>query len=123
MATQPGTGVNATSSVLSFAMPAIMGSTNHLHEWAHKRLALTLQHHDKEGANVARTNDGGTQAPPQEGQPKPMGVGLKPTVLAQVAAAIVAAFRTGRGMDGDDTKIPPRPPMTPKPTGSSSQQS
>jgi hypothetical protein len=105
MATQLGTGVNATSSVLSFAMLAIMGSTDHLLEWAHKRLALTLQHHYKEGANVARTNDGGTQALPQEGQPKPTGVGLEPTVLGQVAAAIVAAFRTRTGMNGDDTGV------------------
>jgi hypothetical protein len=33
------------------------------------------------------------------------GIGLEPTVLAQVAAAVVAAFRTGTGMDGEDTGV------------------
>jgi hypothetical protein len=62
MATEPGTGVNSTSSILSFAMPAIMGSTDHLHEWAHNRLALTLKQLSDDDNSRSRGPEGGTHS-------------------------------------------------------------
>jgi hypothetical protein len=42
MASQAGTGINVMSSILSFAMSAIMGTTDRLHEWAHEQIAMML---------------------------------------------------------------------------------
>ena len=105
MATQPGTGVNSTSSVLSFAMPAIMGSTEHLYEWAHNRLGVTLHHHTTAGTTGEGQDGGSSRRPVSNNQPAVPGVGLEPTVLAQVAAAVVAAFRTGTGTDGQEAGV------------------
>jgi hypothetical protein len=101
----PGTGANSTSSVLSFAMPAILGSTDHLHEWAHNRLALTLVHsmeEDRAQGHGVRLN-----APyaSWESQTHPSGSVVEAGMLAQVTAAVVAAFRAGNGLDSTEATV------------------
>lgn len=102
VAAHSGTGANATSSVLSFAMPAILGSTDHLHEWAHHRLGLTLVHSNA----LEGTQEGATQASSSHGataQRHPSGTVMEAGMLAQVTAAVVAAFRAGNGLDSSET--------------------
>ena len=98
MATQPGTGVNATSSLLSFAMPAILGSTDHLHEWAHNRLAITLASSGEAVDKGTLVNGVDRAAASGSHQPQPSTIGIEPTMLAQVTAAVMVAFRTGSGL-------------------------
>jgi hypothetical protein len=93
VASQAGTGTNTSSSVLSFTMPAILGTTDHLHEWAHKRLAITLgPKTTKPGQTENSQTLNGTsqrQGPQREA--------VDVTMLAQVTTAVVAAIRAGEG--------------------------
>ena len=87
----PNTGTNITSSVLSFAMPAVIGMTDHLHEWAHHRLGVSL------GPNITpdACNDTAPTSLIQQGPtdgPRPGTLDVR--VRAQVTAAVEAALRT-----------------------------
>lgn len=101
MAAHPGMGVNTSSSILSFAMPTIMGSTEHLFEWAHNRLAVTLTHREKDNQPCGLTGQRREQyAPPDRNTQHTTTV--DPGVLAQVTAAVVAAFRASGGPDNGE---------------------
>jgi hypothetical protein len=102
-AAHAGTGPNASSSTVSFAMPAIVGCTDHLHEWAHNRLTITLppapdNAHSGNSSAAAGTRDGISNNQPQ------IEVGL----LAQVTAAVLAAVRAGNGQEAMPAGIPGR---------------
>lgn len=94
-AAQSGTGPNSSSSLLSFTMPAIMGCTDHLHEWAHTRLTFTLPPHSLPDTTSPQ---GANPTSQQTGQPH-----VDVTTLAQVTAAIMTAVRAGSGQDGMGT--------------------
>ena len=87
MAAQVGSGANMTSSLLSFALPAICSNTKHLHAWAHGRLSFTL---DK------TTPDSMAKSMQQKGRrAEHQGATNIPdtvTVIAQVTSAVVAAL-------------------------------
>jgi hypothetical protein len=91
MASQAGTGPNASSSTLSFAMPVILGTAEHLHEWAHKRLALTVGSTGADPSPARPTNTGN----PGEWESQREGVDM--ATLAQVTAAVIAAIRMTTG--------------------------
>jgi hypothetical protein len=94
MASLAGTGTNSTSSVLSVAMPAVIGATDHLQEWAHNRLEISLG----PARAPPASEDTPTQRSGQQGHGNDQRQGsLDVGVLAQVTAAVVAAFRTGNG--------------------------
>lgn len=99
MAAQPGTGANATSSLLSFAMPAIMGSTEHLHEWAHNRLAVTMPRNGVDSHPCTAAASTGENASSPSGNRSHTTGTVDPGMLAQVTAAVVAAFRASGGAD------------------------
>jgi hypothetical protein len=99
MAAQPGTGTNAASSMLAFATPAILGTSEHFHSWAHARLLATLGPivTEAQGERQANTIPGGTTTPTGNAQ-GPVDVGL----IAQVTAAVVAALRAeGQASSGE----------------------
>jgi hypothetical protein len=122
VAAHPGTGVNANSSVLSFAMPAILGSTEHLHEWAHKRLALTLVLPTGETTSPDRGQGPIAQQPASNPNPGSAGGLVEAGLLAQVAAAVVAAFRAGNGLDSTETPARGRGKASDAPTAYSEFQ-
>lgn len=103
MAAHAGTGANATSSILSFAMPAVLGSSEHLHEWAHHRLALTLTSPTSKKANHDSSQLSQAQQSPRNFGSRPSGTAVEVGLLAQVTAAVVAAFRAGNGVDSTET--------------------
>ena len=98
MAAMLGTGTNSTGSSLLFALPAVMGTTDHLHEWAHLHLALTLGP-AMVPTTAPQTNTGkagnNNTVVPTPGRQTPGGIDVG--VLVQVTAAMVAAFRVGEG--------------------------
>jgi hypothetical protein len=101
-AAQGGTGADASSSLISFAMPAIMGSTDHLHEWAHNRLTITLGPRDQNRVLTPGQTDLTNSA---SNAGVRMGAGpIDMAMLAQVTAAVMKAIRAGGGQgttDGD----------------------
>lgn len=95
MAAQPGSGTNSGSSLLSFVTPAIMGTSEHLQEWAHHRLATTLP--PATTINSSFSPDGGRgrqlfgEGTGGTGTAREAPVSM----VAQVTAAVVAAMRAG----------------------------
>jgi hypothetical protein len=93
MVAQAGTGANVLSSILSFAMPVVLGTMDHLHEWAHNWLKLTLGKHTAitvPTGNTSQEHENNTQGH------APMGE-VDVSMLAQVTAAVVAAIWAGEG--------------------------
>ena len=104
MAAMLGTGVNGTSSDLSFALPAVMGTTEHLQEWAHHCITMTLgpmepaTHKNLAGAGTTRPNN------TPENSPDGQRVGsIDMGVLSQVTAVVVPAFHAGHGIHAGAT--------------------
>lgn len=101
MAAQPGTGTNASSSLVSFAMPAILGSTEHLHEWAHSRLHITLGL----GTASKKETPGQPEGCQQLTNHMSWAAGqsqMEVTMIAQVTAAVMAAVRAGGSTGSTD---------------------
>jgi hypothetical protein len=90
MAAQPGTDTNSASSMISFATPAVLGMSGHLHTWAHNKLQSTLgsPHGSNEPPPDQGTGDRGT-AGSASGEHRTMDV----NIITQVTAAVVAALR------------------------------
>ena len=93
MTVQPVTGVNGTSSTLSFAMLAIMGSTEHLHEWAHNRLSVTLPQWGANNQPQSVEDLTGTQSTPPGRNTQHASRAVDPSMLAHVTAAVVVVSR------------------------------
>jgi hypothetical protein len=101
MASQAGTGTNSSSSVLSFATPAIFGTTDHLQEWAHRRLELTLGKRPETAVQERQDRERNAASGTLQGT-QPTGVDV--AMLAQVTAAVVAAIRAeDKGRPADDS--------------------
>lgn len=83
---QPGIGMNTTSSLLSFAMPAVIGPMEHLQEWAHNRLRLTIESMDPP------ESDKRTTLPQAHLQPMTREA-IDVTMLANMTAVKVAALQ------------------------------
>jgi hypothetical protein len=104
VAAQPGTGTNATSSLLSFVTPAIMGASEHLQEWAHTRLAITLPKTTSNNVDSSSQGDQGRQGV-NTSEAVPGGGGETPvSMVAQVTAAEVAAMRAGEAQVASSTE-------------------
>lgn len=104
VAAQPGTGTNATSSLLSFVTPAIMGASEHLQEWAHTRLSITLPKTTSNNVDSSSQGDQGRQGV-NTSEAVPGGGGETPvSMVAQVTAAVVAAMRAGEAQVASSTE-------------------
>lgn len=92
-ATQQGVRANAPSSLLSFSMLAIMGAMEHLQEWVHIRLLITIEGMVPTEEFPARGTT--TMTPPAQ----PTGGGaVNEAMLAQVAAVVLGAAMRSRDL-------------------------
>ncbi|KAL3788682.1 hypothetical protein HJC23_001881 [Cyclotella cryptica] len=115
LASQPGTGTNANSSLLSFVTPAILGTTEHFHAWAHARLLATLGPVDGTTASPMQGTDNNNNAVSARSAGSHSGQ-LDVGIIAQVTAAVVAALRAESQVDsGDTAERQPRTLDAPKP--------
>jgi len=92
MATQGGTGTNASSSLLSFETPAVLGALVHLHILAH----ACLEHMLRAGAPMNIMGEGSvapTSSHTHAGALEPGKLNL--SVMAQITAAVMAVLHGG----------------------------
>ena len=113
LASQPGTGTNITSSMLSFVTPAVLGTTEHFHSWAHSRLLATLGPVEEATTSDEQRNNRVEDAVRRVG----VNAGqLDVSMIAQVTAAVVAALRAEtQGENGVGADRQPKTSDAPKP--------